>query len=71
MLELELVLVPFAQKHFDSLSENDRETYIRLLEEDDWRIHDWLHGRSHPRDLALGRMVALIQRVFDAPGRCE
>ena len=63
MLELELELVPFAREHFDRLSATDREAYARLLEEDDWRIHDWLRGRSQPGDAALERIVALIRQT--------
>ena len=71
MLEVEAELLPFARKHFDGLPVADQEAYIRLLEEDDWCIHDWLRGRSHPTDMALKRMIVLIRRTSEAGWRCE
>lgn len=65
MLELDLELVPFARSRFDGLSEADQEAYSRLLEEDDWRIHDWLRGRSRPEDAALERIVSLIRQASE------
>lgn len=71
MLEVEIELLPFVREHFDDLSRADQEAYLRLLDEDDWRIHDWLRGRSHPEDAAFKRIIQLIQRAHDPCSRDE
>ena len=63
MLELDLELVPFARDRFEHLGTADQAAYVRLLDEDDWRIHDWLSGRSKPGDAALERIVRIIRRA--------
>ena len=63
MMEVEIELVPFARDHFGVLSPADQAAYARLLEEDDWRIHDWLRGGAQPEDAALLRIVGLIRRT--------
>lgn len=68
MLEVEAVLVPFVRERFHELSAADREAYLRLLEQDDWTIHDWLRGASRPDDEALGRIVALIRAARKGRG---
>ncbi len=66
MLEVELALVPFARERFHELSATDREAYSRLLEQDDWTIHDWLRGVAHPTDEGLSRIVSLIRGARSA-----
>jgi len=68
MLEVEAELLPFVSEHYDGLESADQQAYARLLEEDDWTIHDWLRGASEPGDKALGRIVAMIRRARRADG---
>ena len=68
MLEVENELLPFVHEQFDDLEAADRDAYARLLEEDDWTIHDWLRGASQPADAALGRIVALIRQARSDDG---
>ena len=63
MLEVEIELLPFVRERFHKLDAADREAYARLLEKDDWTIHDWLRGASRPADAALARIVGLIRRA--------
>ena len=48
MLELDLYLVPFADREYAGLSAAQRRSYGALLEQADWEILDWLQGRSAP-----------------------
>ena len=66
MLEVEIELLPFARDHFDGLATADKVAFTRLLEEDDWTIHDWLRGVAQPVDAALRRIV---KRIRDARSR--
>lgn len=68
MLEVEAALLPFVRERLDGLAAADREAYARLLEEDDWTLHDWLRGASQPADASLRRIVALIRQVRDGDG---
>ena len=55
MLELDLQLLPFFEKSFCLLNENEKQGYEKLLLEEDWQIYDWLRGVSSPpeKDVAL------------------
>ena len=64
LAEVELKLVPFFERCFEALPETDRQAYARLLEAEDWQIHDWLQGRSEPSEPHLARIVGLLRR-FD------
>ena len=62
MLELDLFLVPFAERRYANLTQADRAAYRTLLERDDWEILDWLRRDSvPPPDLA--RIVELVRDV--------
>jgi antitoxin CptB len=50
MLELDLLLVPFAREVFESLSHSDQMLYSELLEEEDQDLFTWLMQRSVPSD---------------------
>ncbi len=63
MLEVEIALLPFVRDYYDRLAAADRLAYARLLEEDDWTIHDWLRGASAPADAALSRIVTRIRQA--------
>ena len=68
MLEVEAELLPFVRERFDGLPAADREAYARLLEEDDWVIHDWLRGVMQPADAALRRILTLIRESRSGAG---
>ena len=64
MLELDLYLVPFAEREYPSLAEADRRAYRALLECHDWEILDWLQDRSAPPP----RFEEIVARVRAASG---
>lgn len=61
LLELELLLVPFAREALAKLSEAETANYARLLEHDDLDIYDWLQGRQGPPDPSLLGILARIR----------
>ena len=67
MLELDLYLVPFAERVYADLPEGDRRAYRELLECHDWEILDWLHDRSAPPP----RLEGIVARVRAAGGGPE
>lgn len=62
MLELDLMLVPFVEKRFLALSEQDQQRYIRLLEGEDTDLFMWCMGRQLPDDDDL---AAIIKQIIE------
>ena len=60
MLELDVLLVPFTQEVYPSLSEADRELYRRLLTCEDQDMFGWFMERTESDDPKLQRMVRII-----------
>jgi antitoxin CptB len=62
MLELDLILGPFARDGYTSLSAADRALYQRLLECEDQDLFGWFMGRAQPDDEEL---ATIVQRVLE------
>ncbi|MBH3428977.1 succinate dehydrogenase assembly factor 2 [Pseudomonas alkylphenolica] len=60
MLELDVLLVPFSQDVYPTLSPEDRELYWRLLSCEDQDMFGWFMERSESPDPELQRMVRII-----------
>lgn len=60
MLELDLLLVPFAADVFETLSPQDQLLYSDLLEQEDQDLFGWLMGRSAPSEARFAPMIAQI-----------
>ena len=61
MLELDLLLVPFAREVFESLSHPDQMLYSELLEEEDQDLFTWLMQRTPPND---PRFESIIRQIL-------
>ena len=77
MLELDLLLLRFAERSYRRLSAADQRAYLELLRLDDWVIWDWLQRARAPAasdDHApprLARIVALIAAEAGAQGEAD
>jgi antitoxin CptB len=60
MLELDLVLMPFAQNHYSHLSVRDKQHYVKLLACEDQDLFGWFLQHRVPEDPDLHYMVQLI-----------
>ena len=60
MLELDLVLKPFLDHHFDALPQEDKQRYELLLEEQDPDLFQWFLRGGEPEDADLKRIVDII-----------
>ena len=62
MLELDLLLMPFAEQVFDTLEPREQLLYAELLEQEDQDLWCWLLERAEPDDARfkplLGRILA-------------
>jgi antitoxin CptB len=68
LLELELLLIPFARERFEDLPEEEQASYVWLLEHDDLDIYDWIQGRSTPEDESLHLILARIREHNSSGG---
>lgn len=62
MWELDLMLVPFLEQRFDTLSAAEQQAYIKLLAEEDQDLFVWLMRRERPADDTL---CAIVQMIID------
>lgn len=60
MLELDLLLVPFAKDKFEFLSSEDQQLYADLLMNEDQDLWLWLLGQSAPTDPRFAPIIAQI-----------
>ncbi|CDL83667.1 FAD assembly factor SdhE [Xenorhabdus szentirmaii] len=68
MRELDISIMPFFQYEYDSLSDEDKHIFIRLLECPDPDLFNWLMNHGRPEDDELFHMVQLIQSRNQARG---
>lgn len=60
MLELDVLLIPFLEEAYPTLSAEDKIRYRQLLECEDTDMFEWFMQRSRPQDPDLARIVDLI-----------
>ncbi|WP_109399914.1 FAD assembly factor SdhE [Proteus sp. TJ1640] len=61
MRELDISIMPFFENEYDTLSDNDKALFVRLLECADPDLFNWLMNHGRPDDDELDYMVKLIQ----------
>lgn len=62
MLELDVLLLPFAEQVYDTLTADDQALYRQLLECEDPDLFAWFLEHQLPDDAGLARIVT---RVLD------
>jgi len=60
MLELDLILQPFVEHYYDSLSEDDKLRFQALLELEDQQLFAWLVRRESISSPDTQRIVGII-----------
>ncbi|KEA54535.1 MULTISPECIES: FAD assembly factor SdhE [Mangrovibacter] len=61
MRELDISIMPFFEHEYDTLSDSEKQAFVRLLTCDDPDLFNWLMNHGSPEDPELAQMVALIQ----------
>ncbi len=64
MLELDKMLIPFFDKHFESLTPAEQQMFTDLLEQEDPSIFAWLMGHEKPNDKEIQHIVTRIKQDF-------
>ncbi len=65
MLELDILLVPFAQKHVQHLTEEQQQLYILLLLEEDQDLYSWLTRKERAPGPQLQSMIETILKKHE------
>ena len=60
MLELDVLFMPFVEKAYDDLPEEDKRTFERLLTCQDPELFAWFMGHEECEDPELSQMVQFI-----------
>lgn len=60
MLELDVLLVPFAEHAFPKLSAEDQARYLALLECEDPDLFAWFMEHQVPQDADIARIVSMV-----------
>ncbi len=63
MLELDLLLQAFLDKHLTDLSEQELKAFESLLNHSDPQLYAWLMGHEEPSESELKPIVALIRNL--------
>ena len=60
MLELDLLLVPFAQEVFETQAPEQQQLYEELLQEEDQVLWNWFLDRAEPPQTKFKPLIAQI-----------
>lgn len=66
MMETEVLLAPFREQVFPSLSRAEQEAFLDLVDCSDADLFTWFTGNTRPDDASL---AAIIDRVLERPAR--
>ena len=61
LLELDVVLTRFLDRHFESLSPQQREAFKRMLDYPDNDLWDFVTGKQAPPDAETGQIISLFE----------
>ena len=61
MLELDLILTPFVENVYDTLSKDDQLRFEVLLECEDQTLFMWFMQRDNPSDPNMERIIKIIR----------
>jgi succinate dehydrogenase flavin-adding protein (antitoxin of CptAB toxin-antitoxin module) len=60
LLELDVVLTRFLDRHFETLSPQQRAAFKRLLDYPDNDLWDFVSGKQPPPDAVTARIISLF-----------
>ena len=61
MLELDVILIPFLQEHFEGLDEALQCAFVELLKEADPDLYTWIMGFGQCKQTELLEIIQLIR----------
>jgi len=70
MLELDMVLLPFLDRHYDALTPEQKISFETLLEEQDPTLQSWFMQQVISEDKEMAAMVDYIRSVLQKELGC-
>jgi len=67
MKELDLLLIPFIEKAYPTLSMEEQQAVALLLEATDPELYSWLLGHTAPEDKTLQAICEKIRQFHQHP----
>lgn len=67
LLELDLVLAAFLERHYEALDARERELFRTLLERSDNELLDLVMGQAEPQDARFRGLVERLRETCAAP----
>ena len=61
MLELDVILIPFLERHFDQLQQAEQNAFCELLRREDPDLYTWIMGNGECSDEALKPILQIIR----------
>ena len=61
MLELDVLLQPFIEAQYQDMHDEDKQTFIRLLECEDPELFAWFMGHEQCPDALLAAMIIKVR----------
>jgi antitoxin CptB len=61
LLELDVVLARFLDRHFESLSPHQRDAFNRMLDYPDNDLWDFVTGKQAPPDAEMAGIISLFE----------
>ena len=61
MLELDVLLLPFAEEAFPGLSREDKDRYLALLDREDPDLFTWFMVHKMPGDPDMEKIIMMVR----------
>jgi len=61
MLELDVILLPFLEQHFNDLPQAEQKSFVDLLKHADPDIYTWIMGYGDCKHLELLNIIRIIR----------
>lgn len=67
MWELEIILLSFLENHYQSLTAEEQQQFVQLLDASDPDLYDWFLRQGESQDKSERAMVELILKKTESP----
>jgi antitoxin CptB len=61
--EMDIVLQGFLNESYDSLNDVDKQSFVKLLDESDLDILNWIMGKDEPETDDIKNIITLIRQT--------
>ena len=59
---MDILFREFIEQHYDELSDDDKQSFSKLLDEADLDILNWIMGKDTPNTDELKNIIAIIRK---------